>query len=211
MSELAKYYKESPTYKLVNLANDPEGLNLESIPVLQKELLERGEQEAALKLSEYLVESQRKASEPKLSQEDLQKELDERLAAGESIESIALKFKDNGIDVFKELEGRGQIQEKAFDYILALKDQGLADKEVNEKLQENFSLSNADADVMTQRLKTKAKTNLVIGYSMIVIFSILSVAVLANGGSVGIGGIVLTGLGIWRVVEGHSIINSLRN
>jgi hypothetical protein len=201
--EIAANYKSFPTYRLTNLADNPEGLPLELIPVLQKELLARGEHEDALKLSQYLIDSQKQ--DQKLTREELQEEVRHRLAAGEPIESIALKFKENGIDVFKELEADDQVQENTFSYILSLKEKGVAEEEINEKLQTNFSLSEEEVDIVKQKLKTKGRLNLVVGYFFTVVILILFIV----GARISFGGMILLGIGIWRIVEGHSILNKM--
>jgi hypothetical protein len=201
--EIAANYKSFPTYRLTNLADNPEGLPLELIPVLQKELLARGEHEDALKLSQYLIDSQKQ--DQKLTREELQEEVRQRLAAGEPIESIALKFKENGIDVFKELEADDQVQENTFSYILSLKEKKMAEEEINEKLQTNFSLSEEEVDIVKQKLKSKGRLNLVVGYFFTVVILILFIV----GARISFGGMILLGIGIWRIVEGHSILNKM--
>jgi hypothetical protein len=206
IDEVTEHYKTSPTFKLQRLAQNPDGLPLELVPILQKELLSRGEQEDALRLTEYLINSSKE--DKVLSKEELRQEVDDRLKKGESLESIALKFKENGVDLFEQVEEEGKLQESVFDYILSLNEQGVPDEAIQEKLKENFSMSEAEVEIIKAKLRRKGRNNLVVGYSLIVVIGLLMILALAAGGSAGIGGVLLMALGVWRVYEGHRILSN---
>jgi hypothetical protein len=207
IEEIANNYKKLPTYKLSELAKDPDGLSTEVIPVLQRELLSRGEQDDALKLTEYLIEIQKQP----LKHEDFQQEIKDRLAAGETLESIALKFKENGVDVYDEIAKEGQLQENTFDYILSLREKGISEEEIHQKLQHDLSLSESEVEIVKQKLRRKGKINIVVGWSATVITVIITILSLAVGGGPGVGAIILLGIGIWRIVEGNRILKDQQN
>jgi hypothetical protein len=210
LNEIADNYKGFQTHKLVRLARNPEGLPLELIPVLQKELLSRGEQDEALKLSEYLIEAQRRPEV--MSEEEIKVEIEKRLDVGESMESIVLKFRENGVDVFNQLDQESRMQENTFDYILSLKDKGMEEKEIQEKLQQNFSLSEEEVVIVNEKLRTKGRMNLVLGYALTgVIFIFACISISAGGRLPGIGAVIFFGLGVWRIYEGHRILGKMRN
>ena len=54
LDQIQHFYKNSYTEKLIELSKQPEGLRREVIPLLQKELLERGQKEEARLLDDYL-------------------------------------------------------------------------------------------------------------------------------------------------------------
>ena len=201
LNSIIDNYKRLRTEELIQIAKSPEQLQVEIIPHLQAELFNRNKKEEAILLSEYLVKRPKPLSE--LSKKELTEMIKERVDSGESLESIKLDLKDNGVDMFDLLETHNQVQGKVFDYLTSLKEDGLNETEIDEKLKSRFSLDENEADVLKRQLRAKGKQNLIIGYSLVIIMGILSILTLGSGGYVGIGGILLIGIGIWRIVEGY--------
>ena len=54
LEQIQRFYKNSDTEKLIELSKHPEELQREIIPILQKELLERGQKEDVQFLDNYL-------------------------------------------------------------------------------------------------------------------------------------------------------------
>jgi hypothetical protein len=194
-------YKRLPTDELIEIAKNPEQLELEIIPHLQSELFNRNRKEEALLLSEYLIKRPKSVAE--LNKEELSEMIKERVDSGESLESIKLDLKDKGVDLFDILQVQNKLQDKALDYLTSLKEEGVDETEIDEKLKSRFSLDENEADILKRQLKAKGKQNLVIGYTLVIIMGLLSIAALSLGGFIGIGGLLLTAIGVWRIVEGH--------
>ena len=55
LEQIQRFYKNSDTEKLIELSKQPEVLKREVIPLLQKELLERGQKEEVQFLDNYLL------------------------------------------------------------------------------------------------------------------------------------------------------------
>jgi hypothetical protein len=176
-------YQRLSTDELIRIAAAPAALAPEAIPLLQKELIARNHPEEALALTRFLLDGPLRLSF--LSVEELQKLVFERLESGESIESIKIDLKENGIDIFNIINAESGEMEKAFDYMLSLKDQGLDDTEVKEKMQETFSIDENATEVLHAQFKKRGWQNLVIGISL-----------------VGIGTVLLAATGMWRIVVG---------
>jgi hypothetical protein len=201
IAKIADHYKSVPTFKLIQLVENPEGLPAELVLVLQKELLGRGEQEAALKLTAYLVKL--KEQEKPLTPEQAREEIMERLKSGESMESIALKFKENGVDVFEELNREVNIQENTFDYIMALKQKGLTDEALDQKLITELSIDQKDVDVLKEKMRKSGSANVTIGISITLVTLLLMIL----AGRFPVGGVLLLGVGAWRIVEGQRMLS----
>jgi hypothetical protein len=200
ISLVADHYKNLHTAELVNIAKDPAGLRPEVIPVLQKELLSRNEPEVALELSHYLVHGHERLNN--LSPEALQESINQRLASGETLDSIKIDLRDNGVDIFDIINYDSQKKEKTFEYMVALKDQGFKGQELSDKLQETFAIKEEETEILKAQLKSKGRKNLVIGFSMVIVVSIFMLVAAGSGLYPGIGAIILFALGIWRIIEG---------
>ena len=137
----------------------------------------------------------------------MRQEIRRRLDEGESLESIALKVKENGMDVFKILQEDQQAQENTFEYILSQKGQGVAKERVDEKLQTSFLLTEEEVDIVNQKLRTKGRANLVIGYSIGIILIILSLLT----GRLSISAMLMIGVSFWRIAVGHDILSKLKS
>jgi hypothetical protein len=194
-------YKALRTEELIELARNPHQLELGVIPHLQAELFNRNKKEEAILLSEFLVKRPRAVAE--LPREELAQMIKERVDSGELLESIKLDLKDKGVDLFDILHVQNKMQDKAIGYLTSLKDEGMNDEEIDEKMKSNFSLTPDETDILKRELKVKGKQNLIIGYTLVISMSILSVVVLSMGGYIGIGGLLLVAIGVWRIIEGH--------
>jgi len=195
-------YKQLSSEELIKISKTPEDLKIDVIPVLQRELLSRGMNEEALELSHYLVSGPSKSKN--LSTREIRMLISERLQSGESIESIKANFDDLRVNINDYLEEDIKLENKMFDYMASLQSQGLSDEEINSKLKTNFSLEEQDSEILKARLKRKATYNLIIGYTLVIVVGLLSLFILANGGRIGIGAIIILGIGVWRIYEGHT-------
>jgi hypothetical protein len=194
-------YKGLSTPELLQIASDPSSLEVEVIPHLQAELLNRGKQEEALQLSTYLIQKPKEYKT--LSRDELAKIVQDRLDSGEPLESISLDLKDQGINVFDILQNESTLKDKQFDYLVSLKDDGLDESAINEKMKGTFNLTEEEADIINRQLKNKGRYNLIIGYSLVIISVIIILAALGSGGSIGFGAVLLVAIGLWRILEGH--------
>jgi len=194
-------YRQLSTNELLSIAKNPAELRIDIIPHLQSELFNRNKKEEALLLSEFLIKRPKTYAE--LTKDELSENIKERIDSGESLESIKLDLKENGVNMLDILSNEAQIQNKTFDYLASLKSEGLDDAEIDEKMKSTFSLTENETDVLKRQLKAKGKQNLIIGYSLVIVMSILTIVSLSMGGYVGIGGILAIGIGIWRISEGY--------
>lgn len=201
ISLIADHYKTLHTAELIEIASDPASLRHDIIPILQKELINRNEHEAALQLSHYLVHGPGRLKG--LNPEQLQELINQRLDAGEPLDSIKTDLRDNGIDIFDIINHGSKHKDKTFDYIMALKEKGLDDHAINDKLQETFSLQESESEILQQQLKSKGRRNQVIGWSIVAAICIIMLVAVSNGGTIGIGSVLLFALGIWRIIEGQ--------
>jgi len=200
LSLVEENYQRLSTDELIRIAEDPASLNPEVIHLLQRELIARNHPEEALALTDFLLNSPLRLSF--MSIEELQKVVFERLQSGESIESIKIDLKENGINILDIINAEGKEREKAFDYMLALKNLGLDDTEVKEEMQETFSLDEGDSEVIHAQFKKRGWQNLVIGISIVVIVGLLAIGSMNTRGGIGIGAILIAATGVWRIVVG---------
>lgn len=205
MSDLARIeenYKRKSIEDLVELTLNPQELRLEVIPVLQQELLNRGQHKEALSLTEFLVNSKGKHSLKNSSNEEVYRLVNERLDAGESIESIQMHLKDEGVDMLERISVEGGGKKDALEHLRHLKQQGLANQEIYTRLKLSLSLEKEEVDLLNSQLKNSGTRNQVFGYTMIVIAFLLIFVSLSLGGNVTIGAIGILCVGVWRVYEG---------
>ncbi len=103
MEQVAKNYESMSDLKLLELVKNPKELRLEVLPLLQKELINRGKSDEALSISNYLIQTKIEPNFGTYSKQELTEIISERIDRGESIESIKIDLKDNGIDMFELL------------------------------------------------------------------------------------------------------------
>lgn len=206
LRNIEENYKRMADEELKHLTRTPQDLRLEVIPILQQELLNRGQNKEAMSLTDFLVKTKEKPRFSDLTVVELKQLINDRLESGESIESIKLDLKDDGVNIFDVINDDNKLKEKAFDYIAHLKQQGLEEKEIDEKLKETFSIEKEDSEMLKIQLKKSGQQNLVFGYSLTIIALLLIIISLSLGGSVTIGGIIVLTLGIWRIFKGYEQI-----
>jgi hypothetical protein len=203
LRNIEENYTRMSIEELRRLTTKPHELRLEVIPILQQELLNRGQNKDAMSLTDFLVKSKAKPRFSEMSIIELKQLIGDRLDSGESIESIKIDLKDDGIDIFDIINDDNKLKEKAFDYITHLKQQGLKEKEIDEKLKETFSIGEEDSETLKIQLKKKGNQNLILGYSISIIALLLIVISLSVGRSVTVAGVVILAISIGRVIKGH--------
>jgi hypothetical protein len=194
-------YKKLHTEELILIAQKPADLEIEIIPHLQSELLNRNRKEEALLLTEYLVSRPKWDEKP--TKDELVESIKARIDVGESLESISLDLKENGINLFEILGDQNKFQNKAFEYLTSLKEKGLDEIAIGEKMKETFGITEQETDVLKVQLKNKGRKNVIIGYIVLIIVGILGLISVALGGYISIGGMVLIGIAIWQIMEGN--------
>lgn len=198
---IVENYKRLSTEALVEIASDPAALELEIIPHLQSELFNRNRKEEALALSEYLVRRPKALKD--FSKSEIREKIRERIDSGEPAESIKLDLKDSGVDLFEVLNDESQLKDKTLEYLTNLKEEGLEDTQIEEKMKTAFGVTETEVDILKKELKQRGMQNLVIGYSLVIIMGLLSLATLGTDHALTIGGVLLFGIGVWRIVEGY--------
>jgi hypothetical protein len=200
---VVQHYKRISTEELVLIASSPSSLEIEIIPYLQSELLTRGQKEEALLLSQYLIQSTEiKKTYQDYTKEELNKIIADRIDSGEPLESIKIDLKENGIDIFKTLETEQIIENKKMEYLSSLRNENFEEKEIEEKMKSTFGVSETETNQLKIQLRKKGRQNIIFGTSLVVIMSLLTLGAFAAGGSVGIAGILLIGVGVWKISEG---------
>ncbi|MNS24065.1 hypothetical protein D3C72_558980 [compost metagenome] len=70
-------------------------------------------------------------------------------------------------------------------------------------MEATYGITENETEILKSQLKSKGKQNLIIGYSIVVIMILFATASFAVGGGFGIGLVLLTGVGVWRIAEGY--------
>lgn len=194
---IADHYRNMTDGELLALVQTPASLTPEAVVLLQKELLQRGKQQEAISLTEFLAGKAQNAAP------DLDTEIAGRIASGETVESIRIDMRDRGIDITDSI---GSLEKKKvdnqFEYIIELRAQGLSEAAVYEKLEEQFGTTEDENAILIARLKKRSITNLAVGIGLIVLCGGFLLAAIGNGFSPGIGAIVLIGIGCQRLFKG---------
>ncbi len=196
------YNKMTPE-ELTGLTLRPQDLRLEVIPILQQELINRRLNKEAMSLTNFLVSTKEKSRFNDLSVDELKQLVKERLESGESIESIKIDLNDDGINVYNLITDEVKLKEKALDYIMHLKEEGLDENEIDTKLQDTLSIGKEDSEMLKVQLRKNGKYNLIFGYSITAILLLVMMVSLSVGGSISIGTIIVLALGVWRIYRGY--------
>ena len=104
-------YQEMPIDDLIKLSKKPKDLREEVIPILQAELIRRGKKGDADTLANFKEEDSNLLYQ-NMSLNQLREMVEERLNAGEEMDSIKIDLRLNGIDVFEVLKEEVKLQEE---------------------------------------------------------------------------------------------------
>lgn len=201
LSLIIESYKTLSTDDLVSIANEPESLDSEVIPYLQSELFNRNKKEESIALGNFLIKNT--FSYRDLTREELARMIKERVESGEMLESIRLDLKDHGIDIFEIIDGEERFKGRVLDYMTSLKEVGLEDAEIAEKMNEAFNINSSETDILKQQLHSAGRRNVILGYSLVIVSVALILLAISFGGGPGIGGVILIGLGIYKIMQGN--------
>lgn len=170
------------------------------MPILQSELINRGESAEALKVSEHLV-NQKKRDEF-LKSFDTKKFISEQLENGESLEGIKMRLEDMGVDISKAVTSELEYEDSVLNYITRKKEEGLDNESLSKDLKENFGIDPSTTKLLDSRLRRMGNRNLVIGTSLVVISSAFVLIALEAEVRIGLGALFALGIGIWKINEG---------
>lgn len=207
LNDIEAYYQGVSNEKLLQIAQRPQDLRLDAIPLLQKELLGRGMNAEALLITDFLVGVKKDEPErpnyAEMSLYEMQEHVKERIQEGESIESIKLDLRENGVDIFAILNENDNLKESAFEYMTYLKKEGFEEEEIAEKLEENLSIDKRDSEMLKVQIKNSGKQNLTIGYTLAILGSVFILLTLSSTGGFPISAVILIVLGVWRIYVGY--------
>ena len=207
LNDIEAYYQGVSNEKLLQIAQRPQDLRLDAIPLLQKELLGRGMNAEALLITDFLVGLKKDEPErpnyAEMSLYEMQEHVKERIQEGESIESIKLDLRENGVDIFAILNENDNLKESAFEYMTYLKKEGFEEEEIAEKLEENLAIDKRDSEMLKVQIKNSGKQNLTIGYTLAILGSVFILLTLSSTGGFPISAVILIVLGVWRIYVGY--------
>ncbi|MBN1990252.1 MAG: hypothetical protein JW783_12700 [Bacteroidales bacterium] len=207
LNDIEAYYQGVSNEKLLQIAQRPQDLRLDAIPLLQKELLGRGMNAEALLITDFLVGVKKDEPErpnyAEMSLYEMQDHVKERIQEGESIESIKLDLRENGVDIFAILNENDNLKESAFEYMTYLKKEGFEEGEITEKLEENLAIDKSDSEMLKVQIKNSGKQNLTIGYTLAILGSVFILLTLSSTGGFPISAVILIVLGVWRIYVGY--------
>ena len=203
LKDIEDNYARMDTEKLIHITNKPQDLRLDVISILQKELLKRGLNDEAMSITEFLIQSKENPSISDMTEDQLKAFIKERLDSGEPLENVKIDLKEEGINIFDFISDDSKLKEKAFDYLVSLKQKGLQEDEIDEKLMRNLSMDKEETEILKFQLGRKGKQNLIFGYTLLIVGSLVLIFTLGVQGRITIGGLLFLSLGIWRVYVGY--------
>jgi len=196
-------YREMSDEDIILIAYQPEGIKLEEIPIIQKELLHRKKEEEAIMLSEYLIAANSKANLAHLSDDELRQYINDRIQQGESIDAIRIDLKESGINIFDIIEAENKQRDEAFDFITDLKQKGYEEYEVDSKIKEKYSLQQDEVEDLHVQRNKSGRMNMVFGVVIVVVALILLPGAIEYSNRRFAGAICLVAFGVWQIYYGY--------
>lgn len=196
-------YREMSDEDIILIAYQPEGIKLEEIPIIQKELLHRKKEEEAIMLSEYLIAANQKKNLARLSNEELRVYINQKVEQGESIDAVSLDLKENGINIFDIIEAENNQRDEAFDFITDLKQKGYEEYEVDSKIKEKYSLQQDEVEDLHVQRNKSGRMNMVFGVVIVVVALILLPGAIEYSNRRFAGAICLVAFGAWQIYYGY--------
>lgn len=136
MENIEKYYASASLIQLKKLCNELDELEPSAIPVLQKELIKRGEMDLALSLTEKLAQNNKnnETKETFYTSEEIKNYIIELLKEGYTYSQIIENLKTNGIDIERHPEYNAFEEILKINTYLHLKSEGFNEEEIKEKI-----------------------------------------------------------------------------
>jgi hypothetical protein len=169
---IINHYKQLSTEELLSIAQKPDEIAPEIISILQNELINRDEFEVAYNLRSQAPTVEKPLSE--LTETEIAEVVRERVNLGESIESIQMDFKSQGVDIFNFMNQEAESLEEKYKYIVSLRKEGLDEEEITQRVQDEFDIDENENEVLKIELKQKGTRNIKIGYTLIFVSIILA-------------------------------------
>lgn len=172
-------YQKLDTKELIKLSKKPNDLREDVIPILKAELIKRGKRDDAEALTNF-KDNGSGLKYQGWSLSELRDMVQERVNAGEAMDSIKIDLRLNGIDVFEVLKEEIQLQEEVYNSITQLKENGVSQDVIDKHLEESYNIEKSDASKIKTDLKLKGKRNQTWGFIFIVISCLLIAIIIAS-------------------------------
>ena len=172
-------YHEMSTDDLVRLSKKSKDLREDVIPILKAELIKRGKRDNAADLENF-KEDHSELQYQNMSLNELRQMTQERINAGEAMDSIKIDLRLNGVDIFEVLKEEITLQDEVYDSITKLKGTGASQDDVDKHLEESYNIEKSDASKIKTDLKIKGKRNQKWGF-ILIIFSCLLLLLIMLG------------------------------
>jgi hypothetical protein len=200
-SEELKYkYSTIPTGDLIKLLPDIADMTIDDLVPLKEELEKSGMYDEAETVSEHLnfLNDQHESG----SSEAFDKQLDKRLERGESLDNIKYEIKKKGIDIIEYASEEQVKKDTLFNYMSQLKEEGLTDREINERLIEEHHIENSEGNSLMNELHAKGVRNVRTGIILIITGFVFGIILFAFGNRISIGAIGIFIAGILKLNSG---------
>ena len=172
-------YQDMSTDDLVRLSKKSKDLREDVIPILKAELIKRGKRDNAADLENF-KEDHSELQYQNMSLNELRQMTQERINAGEAMDSIKIDLRLNGVDIFEVLKEEITLQDEVYDSITKLKGTGASQDDVDKHLEESYNIEKSDASKIKTDLKIKGKRNQKWGF-ILIIFSCLLLLLIMLG------------------------------
>lgn len=173
LENIKERYREMSDHELLKLARSPKDLREDVVPILKAELLKRGKKDEAASIDALPEESEY----ANLSLAELREIVQERLAAGEHLDSIKIDLRLQGIDVFEILKEENKYVDGIHNTITQLKEDGKTAQEIDTHLEKSYNIETGTAVKLRSDVKLKGKRNKNIGFVLILISVLLGLLV----------------------------------
>jgi hypothetical protein len=206
LESIKENYKGQSNYTLIQLSKKPEELRREVIQILMQELDNRGLKTESDYLSDYLSGKVIGTINPykDLSIEEINEMIQERLQAGESLESIRWDLKDHGITGFNLLHKENEERENAFKQMDKWKEEGLSAKEIESKLQESYDFNEDGVKHAVGGYKKSGKVLIISGFILSILALLMIFLDYFSQSNIRISPLLLLLGGITTIFSGYS-------
>lgn len=176
IEKIKENYSKKHTEDLLLLLTDLSSLRSEILPILEQELISRGNTDDALVITNFLESQKQEQKKLEFEISNIYAYIGNQLNQGNSLDKVGRTLDKNGIQLFEILNNKADSEKMIIDYKEYLKTNGVT----NDEIENHISFIHQEIEQLRFDLGRKGSVNSILGAVILVVGILLTISTITD-------------------------------
>lgn len=176
IEKIKENYSKKHTEDLLLLLTDLSSLRSEILPILEQELISRGNTDDALVITNFLESQKQEQKKLEFEISNIYAYIGNQLNQGNSLDKVRRTLDKNGIQLFEILNNKADSEKMIIDYKEYLKTNGVT----NDEIENHISFIHQEIEQLRFDLGRKGSVNSILGAVILVVGILLTISTITD-------------------------------